>query len=146
MADILPTIEEKYTDEQAEIIALVYDKAKVSAEAILKIEDLSSMVKVVKIIAEIIKLLETITIHKVKITGKMKKHIALLLTRRLIIEIVKDENTRHSMLEMHQNMGENVLETMVDVSRNLNVQEAATTCCNEIGKSCCMAVFTSIRS
>ena len=139
--EVSPVLEEKYTDEQTEIIRLVYDKAKVSAEAILKIDDLTSMVIVVKIIAEIIKLLEKV--HKVKISGKTKKYIALLVTRRIIIEAVHDENTRHTMLEMHQNMGENVLETMVDVSRNINVQEATTTCCNEIGKSCCVSFLRS---
>ena len=125
--------EEKYTDEQMELVICIYDKAKETAESIMQINDMPSVIKISKMIAEIIKLIEGVTIHK-KISGMTKKHVAISLTRSLISKTA-DESLKESIITAYDSMADQMLETLIDVSRNVNIQEIATTCCAGIVNS-----------
>ena len=137
---------EKCTEEQKNIIVHVYDKAKEVVESISQIADMASVVKIVKMIGEIIKLLESVTINNVKVSGKNKKYIAILLTKKLLCECIKHNETLTHMLDMYDSVSDQVLETMVDVSRNLNVavQEIASSCCKSVVSSCGVSCITSL--
>jgi len=136
--------EQKYTEEQLEIIALIYAKAKEIAETIIQM-DIPSAMKVSKMIAEMIKLLEGITIHNKKISGKTKKHIAITLSRNLICKTA-DESSKDKILSAFDDIADQMLETLIDVSRNVNVQEIASSCCKDLTTSCCVSMLSSLRS
>jgi hypothetical protein len=136
--------EQKYTEEQLEIIALIYAKAKEIAETIVQM-DIPSAMKVSKMIAEMIKLLEGVTIHNKKISGKTKKHIAITLSRNLICKTA-DESSKDKILGAFDDIADQMLETLIDVSRNVNVQEIASSCCKDLTTSCCASMLSSLRS
>jgi hypothetical protein len=136
--------EQKYTEEQLEIIALIYAKAKEIAETIVQM-DIPSAMKVSKMIAEMIKLLEGITIHNKKISGKTKKHIAITLSRNLICKTA-DESSKDKILSAFDDIADQMLETLIDVSRNVNVQEITSSCCKDLTTSCCASMLSSLRS
>ena len=135
--------EQKYTEEQLEIIAIIYDKAKEIAEAILQL-DIPTAMKVSKMMAEMIKLLEGVTLQNKKISGKTKKHIAITLTRSLICKIAHD-SIRDKIVGVFDDMADQMLETLIDVSRSVNVQEIATSCCKDLATSCCASMLASLK-
>ena len=141
---------EKCTEEQKNIIIQIYSNAKETVETIAAISELSDMVKIVKMIGGIIKLLETATYNNAKISGKNKKHIAIVLTKKLLQNCLQSQSIHNNIydgiMQIYDSVSEQVLETMVDVSRNVNiaVQEAASTCCKEFGTAGCVSCITSL--
>ena len=67
--------------------------------------------------------------HSAKIPGLKKKAVALYLLRQLMKDVVADIPLQSYLLSTAQTIGEHLLETLADVSRNLNMAEVATTCC-----------------
>jgi hypothetical protein len=137
---ILVTIkddEDKLSAEQKVIIKSVYEKVKESIETILNAKDVESAIKITQTIATVIKLLEKFSVGNKPISGASKKLIALELVRTLISDLVKDESIKNNILAMYDTIGESTLETLVDVSRNLNVKEAA-----DAAATCCVGFFS----
>jgi hypothetical protein len=111
----------KLTDEQEEALKAVYEKAKSASETILHEPSISNAVKVAQIVGQIIKLLEETAKTGKKIAGKDKKIVAMELCRRTIKELIKDEGLKLNILNKFDTIGEQMLETMIDVSKHLNV-------------------------
>ena len=112
------------TKEQKEILSVVFEKVKASVEAILIDMDLSNHIKIMQIISSIIKIVEGLTVMKKTLSGVDKKAIALACGRKCI-KMMKDHL---DMLLLYDMIAETAMETMIDVSRNLNVKEVSECC------------------
>lgn len=126
--------ESKLTDEQKQIIKVVYDSAKKFGEDILNHPTLSEAMKITQLIGSIMKLLESLTINGVKLNGSTKKVISLELGRILIRDLIKDESLKETILPIYDAMADTVLETLIDVSQHINTaaREAAISCCESL--------------
>jgi ribosomal protein S2 len=87
-------------------------------------------------IALIIKTIESVTSQKEKIAGAIKKKVALECGR-MCIKQMKDNA---DILIIYDSIAETALETMVDVSRNLNVKVISEAATNAV--DCCMGLFS----
>jgi|UniRef100_A0A6C0BIA6 hypothetical protein len=117
------------TKEQKEILSVVFEKVKASVESIMINMDLSNHIKIMQIISAVIKIVEGLTVMKKTISGVDKKAIALACGRKCI----KMMKNHLDMLLLYDMIAESVMETMIDVSRNLNVKEVG---------DCCMGLFS----
>jgi len=131
----------KLTEEQEEVLKSVYENAKSASETILHEPSVSNTIKVAKIVGQTIKRLEEAVKLGKKLAGKDKKIVAMELCRRTIKELIKDEGLKLHILNKFDTIGEQMLETMIDVSNDLNkhiekvektvkqVEEVVTTSC-----------------
>lgn len=114
------------TKEQKEILSVVFEKVKASVESIMIDMDISNHIKIMQIISSVIKIVEGLTVMKKTISGIDKKAVALACGRKCI-KMMKDHL---DMLLLYDMIAEPTMETMIDVSRNLNVNiKEATDCC-----------------
>ena len=136
---VLPVIEEENTslsEKEKSLVSIVYREIKHDIETILINFDVSNYTKIIQMIALIMKSIESFTSQKEKIAGSLKKRVALECGR-MCIKQMKDHM---EILMIYDSIAESALETMVDVSRNLNVKvisEAAVSAAN-----CCMGFFS----
>jgi hypothetical protein len=124
------------SEKEQLLISQVYNTIKHDIETVLINFDISNHTKMIQMIALIIKSIESITSQKEKIAGSIKKKVALECGR-MCIKQIKDNA---DILIIYDSIAEVTLETMVDVSRNLNVKvisEAATSMVD-----CCMGFFS----
>jgi hypothetical protein len=119
------------TKEQKEILSVVFEKVKASVESIMIDMDLSNHIKIMQIISAVIKIVEGLTVMKKTISGIDKKVVALACGRKCI-KMMKDHL---DMLLLYDMIAETAMETMIDVSRNLNVN----------GAECCMGLFSLLK-
>jgi len=119
----------KLDEVDMRIVSSVYAEAKAAAEPILHQSDLSVPVKVTKLLAALMKIMERTQHNGVKIPGLKKKAVALYLLRQLMKDVVADIPLQSYLLSTASTIGEHLLETLVDVSRNVNISEVATSCC-----------------
>ena len=129
--EIIIELENKLSQEQTKVLKLVYDKIKESTELLLYHPKLDHTVKLTQMIASIIKLLESIKINDLLLSGKDKKQISLELGRILIKDVVKEDEKRVILMMIYENTSEQVLETMIDVSHHVNIK------IKELSGSCC---------
>lgn len=125
------------TEKEKSLVSFVYREIKHDIETILINFDVSNYTKIIQMIALIMKSIENVTSQKEKIAGAIKKKV-VLECGRMCIKQMKDHL---DILIIYDSIAETALETMVDVSRNLNVKvisEAATTAAH-----CCMGLFSS---
>ena len=125
---VISTDSDALTKQQKEILSVVFEKVKASVEDILIDMDLSNHIKIMQIISSIIKIVEGLTVMKKTLSGVDKKVIALACGRKCI-KMMKDHL---DMLLLYDMIAETAMETMIDVSRNLNVN----------GAECCMGLFS----
>lgn len=111
----------KLTEEQEEVLKAVYEKAKSASETIINEPSINNSVKVAQIVGQTIKLLEEAAKTGKKLAGKDKKIVAMELCRRTIKELIKDEGLKLNILNKFDIIGEQMLETMIDVSKHLNI-------------------------
>jgi len=130
--DIKVEIVETLTDAQKSVLKVVYDKVKESSDLILQHPTLNSALKITQMLASIIKLLESVKLKDALLAGKDKKLIALEVGKLLIKDNVKDEEKQAVLLMIYDSTAEALLETMIDVSQNLNVKvkEVTGLCCD----------------
>ena len=119
------------TKEQKEILSVVFEKVKASVESIMIDMDLSNHIKIMQIISSVIKIVEGLTVMKKTISGIDKKAVALACGRKCI-KMMKDHL---DMLLLYDAIAESAMETMIDVSRNLNING------KEVSE-CCMGLFS----
>ncbi len=129
-------MESKLNDEQKKILSFVYESAKEFAADILNKPSVSDVMKVTQLMAAIIKMLESLTFNQVKLAGSTKKAVAIELGRNLIHDLVKDETVKAGILTAYDFTAEQALETLIDVSRHVNVAvtQAAASCCEFIAE------------
>jgi DUF1009 family protein len=130
--DVKIDFEHKLSEEQTKVLKIVYDKIKESTDLLLHHPKLENALKLTQMIASIIKLLESIKINDILLSGKDKKQIALELGKKLIEDLIKEGEKKIILLMMYDSAAEQLLETMVDVSHHLNVKvkEIASSCCD----------------
>jgi hypothetical protein len=136
---VLPVIEEENTslsEKEKSLVSIVYRHIKHDIETILINFDVSNYTKIIQMVALIMKSIESVTSQKEKIAGAIKKKVALECGR-MCIKQMKDHM---EILMIYDSIAESALETMVDVSRNLNVNviSDATSAVH-----CCMGFFSS---
>lgn len=119
----------KLDKEGEHIVSLVYDEAKAAAEPILHDTGLSVSVKVTKLLAALMKIMEKTQVNGSKIPGLKKKAVVLYLLRQLMKDVVADIPVQSYLISKAEAIGESLLETLADISRNVNIPEAAATCC-----------------
>ena len=111
----------KLTEDQEEVLKSVYEKAKSASETIINEPSIGNAVKVAQIVGQTIKLLEEAAKTGKTLAGKDKKIVAMELCRRAIKELIKDEGLKLNILNKFDTIGEQMLETMIDVSKHLNI-------------------------
>lgn len=127
--ELKPTL----SDEQKKIVTFVYDSAKEFATEILNKSALSDAMKVTQMMGSIMKMMESLTFNQAKVEGSTKKAVALELGRKLICDLVKEEALQTAILLIYDTTAEPILETMIDVSRNVNVVlDKAVSCCDSV--------------
>ena len=91
-----------------------------------------------RLVSESMKLVEKASYHGEKIPGAEKREIALALGHCLVRDptVISDETVRGGVCTAYDVVGEQLLETLADVSRHVNtmVKEAAVSCCECIVK------------
>jgi hypothetical protein len=132
-------IEHKLSDEHTKVLKIIYDKVKESTDLILHHPRLENAIKVTQMIASIIKLLESVKLNEILLSGKDKKEIALELGRILIKDLIKEDEKRVVLLMIYDSTAEQLLETMVDVSHHLNVKV------KELSGSCCEGLLNLLK-
>ena len=75
------------------------------------------------------KIMEKTKVDGSKIPGAKKKAVVLYLLRQLMKDIVDDIPVQSYLVSKAEAIGESLLETLADISRNVNIPEAAATCC-----------------
>ena len=111
------------------IVSLVYHEAKAEAEPILNDASLTVSLKVTKLLAALMKIMEKTKVDGSKIPGDKKKAVALYLLRQLMKDVVADIPLQSYLLSKAGAIGEQLLETLADISRNVNMPQVAASCC-----------------
>jgi hypothetical protein len=124
--------------KQREVLDRLYSTAKDMAKEILSLNSIDHAMKIGRLMAEIVKLMEKASYQGEKIPGAEKKEIALELGKRLLSDssVVSDETLRNGLLTAYDLVGEQMLDTLIDVSRHVNtaIKEVAVSCCEALIK------------
>ena len=136
----LPPIPEecdiKLQECQELILNQLYLTLKETMKEILNMESIDHAMKIGKLMAEIVKQVEKVSYPTGKIPGVEKRQIALALGKRLVSDqtIIPHDTIRNGLVITYDLLGEQLLETLLDVSRHVNtvVQQAALSCCGSI--------------
>jgi hypothetical protein len=128
----------KLDEKEERVLALVEAQAKAIAETCLS-SDLPAVIKITKLIGELMKIMENVRLNGETIKGGIKKKVAMELIHRLLKEFIKDRDTLFEMLAVYHSMAEHLLETMADVSRGLNVAQEI------IESDCCVALMKLLK-
>ena len=115
------------TKNQKDIVLKLYQNYKNDIlEIVNKIQnnDSSEITKnIFELICLGIKIVEKIKINRKRIDGATKKLVVIELIRVVIKEEIKNETVKANVLTIYNLTGENVLETIIDVSNNVNLTQ-----------------------
>jgi hypothetical protein len=127
--------------KQKEVLDQLYVVAKDTTKGILSIQSADHALKIGRMIAEIVKLIEKASYRGEKIPGAEKKEIALELGKRLLSDpaMISDETIRNGLLTAYDLLGEQMLDTLIDVSQHVN------TAIKEVAISCCEALLRALK-
>jgi hypothetical protein len=127
--------------KQKEVLDQLYAVAKETTKGILSIQSADHALKIGRMIAEIVKLTEKASYRGEKIPGAEKKEIALELGKRLLSDpaMISDETIRNGLLTAYDLLGEQMLDTLIDVSQHVN------TAIKEVAISCCEALLRALK-
>lgn len=124
------------SEKQKEVIQQLYATAKIAVKGIFALHSMDDAMKIGRMIAEIVKLMEKATYRGEKIPGLEKKEIALELGKQLLHDesIIPNEMVRNGLLMAYELLGEHMLDTLIDVSRHVNtaIKEVAISCCESL--------------
>jgi hypothetical protein len=129
--------EYKLSEKQEAVFNELYGTLKETAKSLFAVSSMDDAMRIGKLIGEIMKLVEKATYpggHK--IPGGEKREIALELGRCLVHDpsVIQDEGVRNGVSTAYDAIGEQLMETLLDVSRHVNVmiQEVAISCCEGV--------------
>jgi len=123
------SIVKEFTEEQEEILKSLMAEATMSAHSIMEL-DVGPAGKIAKLMAEAMKLVESAKKKEGKLLGSEKKVLVMELVQRVLKKVVEDRDKLFELLAAYNNMGEHLLETLADVSRDLNsVKDKVSSCC-----------------
>ena len=123
--------ESSLTEDQKKLATQLYDSTKEAIKSFITDPSLNNTVKITKTISQLIKQLEGVKVDGKSLSGVDKKAVAIQLGRILIKEVTPDDKGEAEILMVYDLVAEPILETMIDVSKvvNVAVQEIATKCC-----------------
>lgn len=123
--------ESSLSEEQKKLASNIYDSVKKSIEGFINDPSVNNTVKITKTLGQVIKHIETTKINNNVITGADKKAVAIQMGRILIKEVIPEDKGEDEVLMLYDIIAEPTLESMIEVSRvvNVAVQELATKCC-----------------
>jgi len=121
-------IESNLSEDQKKYAAFVYDSTKLLIQEFI-LTDMNDIMKITLIISKIVKQIENVKIYKKYPTGIDKKAITIELGRIFIKDMIPDSDSKIAIYDV---IAEPMLETMIDVSLNVNVSVAK--CCPSILK------------
>ena len=121
----------KLDEKEERVLSLVESKAKAAASICFS-SDLPPVIKITKLVAELMKIMENVRLNGTAIKGAIKKKVAMELIHRLLKEFIKDRDTLFEMLTLYHSTAEHLLETMADVRGALHAAEKITSCCASI--------------
>jgi len=118
------------TEEQKQVIQMIYQKSKQATESILQDSKMEPTLKITQTIAQIIKIVEYVKVNDKKIVGSSKKGIVIELGKLLINEVLREEQYKKEILTIYDLVAESTLEAMIDVSQvvNTKAKEVASSC------------------
>jgi hypothetical protein len=116
------------TEFEKDLVQRLYDNGKDLTQSILTDSTSDNSMKITQLIAQLMILMDKLPGEK--ISGPVKKAVALELGKALIKDLVQENTTRVKILLLYDVLAEPTLETMIDVSRVVNKQmkEAAQGC------------------
>lgn len=127
----------KLSERQEAVLNDLYETLKETTKGLFSLSSMDDAMRIGKLMAEIMKLVEKATYpggHK--IPGVEKREIALALGKCLVNDpaVLPDEGVRCGVSTAYDLMGETLLDTLLDVSRHVNVfvKEVAVSCCEGI--------------
>jgi|LauGreDrversion4_2_1035121.scaffolds.fasta_scaffold72738_2 hypothetical protein len=122
--------------KQKEVLDQLYVAAKETTKGIISLQSADHVFTIGRMMAEIVKLTEKASYRGEKIPGAEKKEIALELGKRLVSDpaIISDETIRNGLLTAYDLLGEQLLDTLIDVSQHVNtaIKEVAISCCEAL--------------
>jgi hypothetical protein len=121
-------IESNLSEDQKKYAAFVYDSTKLLIQEFI-LTDMNDIMKITLIISKIVKQIENVKIYKKYPTGIDKKAITIELGRIFIKDMIPDSDSKIAIYDV---IAEPMLETMIDVSNNVNISVA--TCCPSVLK------------
>jgi hypothetical protein len=118
------------TEEQKQVIQMLYQKSKQATESILQDSKMEPTLKITQTIAQIIKIVEYVKVNDKKIVGSSKKGIVIELGKLLINEVLREEQYKKEILTIYDLVAEQTLEAIIDVSQvvNTKAKEVASSC------------------
>lgn len=125
----------KLNVKQEDVVNELYDTLKETTKELFTTPFASTdhAMRMGRLMAESMKLVEKATYKGEKIPGAEKREIALALGHCLVRDptVIPDETVRGGVCTAYDVLGEQLLETLADVSRHVNtmVKEAAVSCC-----------------
>ena len=126
----------KMSERQQQVLDQLYETAKLATKELLSLSSMDDAMKIGKMIATIVKLVEKASYRGEKIPGAEKREIALALGKRLAADptVIENDTVRGGVGMAYDILGESMLETLLDVSRHVNtaIQQAAVSCCESI--------------
>lgn len=126
----------KLEERQEQVLFQLYETTKIATKSLLSASSMDDAMKIGKLIAIIVKCVEKATYRGEKIPGVEKKVIALALGKRLVSDptVIENDTVRGGVSMAYDMLGEQLLETLLDVSRHVNtaIQQAAVSCCESI--------------
>ncbi len=130
------------TEDQKKLIAQSYETLKQSTQSFLNDTSIDNTIKITKILGQVIKQLEGITLDGKNVSGADKKVVAIELGRQLIKDVIPDE----TIISLYDLIAEPTLEAMIDVSKVVNVvvEEQMKKCCPNLCTPKLISVFKKI--
>ena len=126
----------KLSERQELILNQLYLTLKESMKELFSLESMDHAMKIGRMMAEIVKLVEKARYPNEKIPSVEKREIALALGKRLVSDhdLIENDAIRDGLITTYELLGEQLLETLLDVSRHVNtmIQQAALSCCESI--------------
>ena len=118
----------KLTPQPKEVFNQLYETAKADTKEHVFLSDMDITMKIGKMMSTIIKLVEKTTYH-----GVEKREMALAMGKRLVSDpaVFEIDDVRYRISIAYDMLGEQLLETLVDVSRYVNTA-AALSCFESI--------------
>lgn len=119
------------TKNQKKIVNAIYNELKETITDLIEefktvdvdnisIEDVSK--KVFIIISQCIKIIEKVKVNQKKLSGADKKQIVLELGKIVLKTEIPDDNVTSIIIPLYDAMAEEILETIIDVSSQVNTE------------------------
>ncbi len=112
--DLKDIKETSLTEEQSKILNSLYDIVKESVNSLITSKDMNDNIIITLTLANVIK-----NVEKTALKGADKKIVALELTKKIICDILPER--KDAILLVFSLTSESILETLVDVSKTVNV-------------------------